>query len=144
MKGREVSTGDLLKGLARTADFKEYLNASIDAPGLPSFSEYIQEQCHRKGKTPRSIIKRSGIERTYGYQLFNSTRKPSRDKVLQLAIGFGLNVEETQNMLRIADKSILYPKIKRDAAILFCIVHEMGFAETQKALELYELQPLGE
>ena len=42
MKGREVSTGHLLKGLARTADFKEYLNASMDAHGQPAFQQHTE------------------------------------------------------------------------------------------------------
>ena len=61
---------------------------------------------------PAQVIERSQIERTYGHQLFNGTRRPSRDKVLQLALGLGLSVDETQRLLRAAGKSPLYPRLK--------------------------------
>lgn len=139
---KKISTGDLLESLYQTKNIDEYL--SHMGNDLPSFSDYIRDLCKRRGEMPQHIIKRSGIERTYGHQIFNSTRKPSRDKVIQLAIGFGMDAEETQKMLKIAEKNELYPRIKRDALLLYCIAHEMGFAETQKALERFNLQPLGE
>lgn len=141
---REISTGDLLKSLYKAGDIEEYFNDHMGVPERPSFSEYVKDLCKSRGEIPEHVIKRSGIDRTYGHQIFNHTRKPSRDKVIQLAIAFGLNVEETQKMLRVADKSELYPRVKRDAMLLYCITHEMGYEETQKALMLYKLQPLGE
>jgi transcriptional regulator with XRE-family HTH domain len=90
--------------------------------------------CLEKNEKIEHVIKRAGIERTYGYQLFNGTRNPSRDKVIQIALGLGLDVDETQKLLQVAKKSPLYVKIKRDAAIIYCIVHKMDFAKTQDML----------
>jgi len=140
----ETSTGDLLKTIYRAGTIDEYFMDHIGGRGLPSFSEYIKAICKRREDTVEHIIKRSGIERTYGHQIFNGTRKPSRDKVLQLALGFGMDVEETQRMLKIAEKNELYPRIKRDAMLLYCITHGKGYAETQEALKLYKLPVLGE
>lgn len=140
---KKNSTGDLFQSLYKAGNIDEYIN-QMDMPDLPSFSEYIRDLCKSRGETPQYIIKRSGIERTYGHQIFNGTRRPSRDKVIQLAIGFGLNVEETQKMLKISEKGELYPRIKRDAMLLYCINNQKGYAETQEALKLYDLQSLGE
>lgn len=85
---------------------------------------------------------RASTEHT-GHQLFNGTRKPSRDKVIQLAFGFGLDMEQTQQLLKAAQKSPLYPKIKRDAAILYCIMHEFDFVKTQKLLGSFDIETLG-
>ncbi len=137
-----MSTGDLLESLYKTKNINQYVD-QMNMPELPSFSDYVRELCQNSGKTPQHVIKRSGIERTYGHQIFNGTRKPSRDKVIQLALGFGLNVEKTQKMLKIAEKGELYPRIKRDAMLLYCIAHGMEYAETQNALKHFELQPLG-
>jgi len=92
---------------------------------------------------PEHIIKQSMIERTYGHQLFNGTRNPSRDKVVQLAFGFGLDVEGTQKLLVASQKSPLYPKIMRDAAILYCINHKKDILETQDLLQDLCLSLLG-
>ena len=92
---------------------------------------------------PARVIEQSQIERTYGHQLFNGTRRPSRDKVLQLAIGMGLNVEETQKLLRAAGKSPLYPRLRRDAVILFGIRKSFSIIDVQEALAKYRLTTLG-
>jgi transcriptional regulator with XRE-family HTH domain len=139
----KISTGDLLKSIYKTGNIDEYLK-QMDMSDLPSFSDYVRDLCKRRGEMPQHIIKRSGIERTYGHQIFNGTRRPSRDKVIQLAIGFGVDAEETQKMLKIAERNELYPRIKRDALLLYCITHGMGFTETQNALGRFDLQPLGE
>jgi hypothetical protein len=93
-------------------------------------------------KKPFKIYK-SGIAHTYGHQLFNGLRKPSRDKVIQIAFGFEMNYEEIQELLQAARKSLLYPKIERDAVIIFAIHKGLSVAETQKMLNELNLPVLG-
>ena len=107
------------------------------------FPDYIIQMCLDREEPREHVIKRSGINRTYGHQLFNGTRKPSRDKVIQLAIGFGLNIEQTQQLLKSAQESPLTPRVKRDAAILYCIMHHFDFSETQKLLVGFDMAVLG-
>ena len=95
------------------------------------------------GQVPERVIKMASIERTYGHQLFNGTRKPSRDKVIQLAFGFRLGVDEAQRLLKIAQKSLLYTKIKRDAVILYCLNNQKSIIETQSVLETLGLTLIG-
>jgi hypothetical protein len=110
---------------------------------IPLFHEYISKMCIERGEMREHVIKRSGIDRTYGHQLFNGTRKPSRNKVIQLALGLAIDVEETQMLLRIAEKTPLYPKIKRDAAIIYGIAHKMQVNEVQELLAHFNLEALG-
>ncbi len=84
-------TKDITMGLV-----EEHFLESIDPE--PSFCEYLDRLCEQTGKKRWQVIANSGIDRTYGYQLFNGTRKPSRDKAIQLAIGFELNVDQTQEL----------------------------------------------
>jgi transcriptional regulator with XRE-family HTH domain len=107
------------------------------------FHIHISNICNSNGQVPEQVIKRSGIERTYGHQLFNGTRNPSRDKVIQLAFGLELDVDGTQNLLKAAHMNSLYPKIKRDAVILYCIENKKDFFETQSALQTLDLTLLG-
>lgn len=132
----------LLKKLFNTPDLEIFMECNEQSMQVPPFHTYITEICEEKGEIPEHIIARSAINRTYGHQLFNGTRKPSRDKVIQLAIGFGLDFNETQKLLQVAQKSILYPKIKRDAAIIHCILHKQDIFETQAALQALEITPL--
>ena len=63
--------------------------------------------------------------------------------MIQLALGLGLNVEETQRLLRSAGKSQLYPRLKRDAVILYGIQKKLPILTLQECLTKYGLTLLG-
>ncbi len=142
-KAKESRTSTLLRKLFKTTDIAEFIEKSSAEMGIPPFHAYITNLCRTTGQVPEQVIHRAGIERTYGHQLFNGTRNPSRDKVIQLAFGLDLDLDGTQKLLQIAEKSPLYPKIKRDAAILFCISHCKDILETQSVLHSLGLSLLG-
>ena len=136
-------TSSLLRRLFNSPDLENFIEHNAGEMELPAFHVYITGLCSAAGQVPEQVIKRAGIERTYGHQLFNGRRNPSRDKVVQLAFGLELDVDGTQKLLQVAQKSALYPKIKRDAAILYCIQHRKDFLETQSVLQTLELTLLG-
>lgn len=142
-KMKEGSTSALLRRLLNTPDLEQFMECNASELEIPQFHAYISELCETAGMVQEQVIKQSGIERTYGHQLFNGTRKPSRDKVIQLAFGLKMDLEGTLKLLQIAQKSSLYPKIKRDAAILYCINHRMDIIETQNVLYSLGLTLLG-
>lgn len=140
---KKNSTSVLLRRLKNTQQLEKYLQSGAAASALPPFHIHISTLCKALGKVPEQVIKRSAIERTYGHQLFNGTRRPSRDKAIQLAFGLEQDLEGAQNLLRAAGKSPLYPKIKRDAAIIYCIHHHKDVFETQETLQALGLTLLG-
>jgi hypothetical protein len=137
------STSELLRRLFKTHDIVKFMENHSHEMGTPPFHDYISELCKTTGKIPGRVIKQASIERTYGHQLFNGIRKPSRDKVIQLAFGFELDFDGSQKLLQIAQKSMLYPRIKRDAAIIYCIVNHKNVLETQSVLHSLGLTLLG-
>lgn len=80
------------------------------------------------------MIRRGGIESSFGHRLFSGTRNPSRDTALQLAFGFGLNADETRLLLKVARAAALHPQVKRDAVIAYCLQYHRTFMETQQLL----------
>lgn len=142
-KAKESRTSTLLRKLFKTTDIAEFIEKNSAEMGIPPFYAYITNLCKTTGQAPERVIHRAGIERTYEHQLFNGTRNPSRDKVIQLAFGLDLDLDGTQKLLQIAEKSPLYPKIKRDAAILYCISHRKDILETQSVLHSLGLSLLG-
>ena len=139
----KARTSVLFKRLFRTRNLQTFLEQNEVSMDISDFSVYITKLCEQRTLVPERVIKQAQIERTYGHQLFNGIRKPSRDKVLQLAFGFGLTVEETQKLLRVACKGALYPKIKRDAVILYCLARQKNLFEAQDALAALGLTLLG-
>lgn len=139
-----ITTNTLLKRIVNSRDFREVLSENENAFQEISVSEYLKKLCEERGLIPEQVIKKAQIDRTYGHQIFNGTRIPSRDKLIRLAFGFGLSLEETQNLLKAAERSMLYSKIKRDAAIIFGISHKMSVMEVQYLLASIDVPLLGE
>lgn len=139
---KDITTDELLARLFKSTNLMDFLGDGV-IPQPPLFHEYLRQLCRDRGEIAERVIKRAGIDRTYGHQLFSGRRKPSRDKVIQLAFGFGLGVEGTQRLLKVARKPSLYPKLKRDAVVIYCLAQDMGIAEAQNVLADFELTALG-
>lgn len=143
-KATVTQTDALLEDLFKTASLSHFFERNEAAMGAQSFHEHLNSLCEEKGLVREHVIKRANLDRTYGHQIFRGIREPSRDKLIQLAFGFPLTVEETQKLLRAAGKSPLYPRLKRDAAILFCLNRRESIVEVGLLLHSLGLSPLGE
>ena len=110
---------------------------------MPQFQEYITELCRRRNEAPERVIGRANIENSFGHQIFSGRRKPSRDTVIQLAFGFEADVDTAQALLKYAGKSQLYPRVKRDAAIIYCLHNHISLIKTQMILHDLALPLIG-
>ena len=81
----------------------------------------------------KDVINKSQLNYTYGYQILNGTRKPTKDKLIQICFGMGATVKETNRILMLADAGGLYSKNRRDCVIMFAL---------NKGLSLQELNEL--
>jgi hypothetical protein len=125
-------------------NLERFMSGSSSGAAVPSFSGYINALLSKRDEPAERVINRADIERSFGHQLFSGRRKPSRDTAIQLAFGFEMGYEEAQELLRIARKSALYPKVKRDMVIIYCLHNGLGVVECQMALQKYGLPLLGE
>lgn len=142
-KAARVRTDTLMRRIFKASALEDVLRQNEGSMGQEAFTECLCRLCAAKGLVPEQAIRRSEIDRSYGHQLFNGTRQPSRDKVLQLAFGLSLTVDETQRLLRAAQRSPLYPRLKRDAVVLFALSKAMSIIEVQGLLTGQGLTPLG-
>lgn len=134
----KVDTRTLFNMLFKTSSITQFIQKNANEMQLPTFGEYIVSLCKKQGKVAEHIIKRGDIERSFGHQLFKGRKKPSRDTVIQLAFGFEADLETAQELLKHAGMSALYPRIKRDAVIIYCLHNNFSITETQNIL--YELK----
>lgn len=99
------------------------------------FHEYLYSLLKKQNLEIPDLIAGSCISKTYAYQFLNGERLPGRNIVLRMAFFLKLKVDETQRLLTLAGKSILYPKLHRDAAILFCLRKKMTLDEANFFLD---------
>ena len=102
-----LTTDTLQDKLVNGKSLKKILDSETDAFAEKSLPEYLRELCDERGLLPEQVIRKAQIDRTYGHQFFNGRRNPSRDKLIQLAVGFELSLDETQTLLKKAGKGVL-------------------------------------
>ncbi len=122
MKAQETTARleNLLKDVKDETAAKQYIDKYAGS-GYDSFAQYFNEYIGENGLVLSEIIDRSGISRNYAYNIVNGTRNPSRDKIIALCIGAGMNVSTCNRALKIAKEGALYPKDERDAHIIIGI-----------------------
>ena len=140
----EKTTHDLLKvlqNLDRADDLGEYISQAAGSESL-TFADYFCSLPCVRSHSNADLIRRSGIERTYYYQLINGTRRPGRDKVILLGLAAGLSVKEVQRALEISQLGILYAKNRRDSILIFALQNAINIDDTQELLLSYQEAPL--
>lgn len=110
-----------------------------------SLSEYLNELICKYDCKQSDIFKRAGMTgKSYGYDLFrDDKKKPSRDVLIRICIGFPLTIEEAQKVLRCGKVRPLYPRDERDAYILFALnkrysIDKLNELLYDQNLELFE------
>ena len=132
---QKKSTTELLKELENFSSFEEYKNANKDNLIDKSLSEYLCELISEKNLSKAEVIRKSELNENYAYQLFSGLKKsPSRDKLICLAAGMDLSVEETNSLLKLAAFLPLYPRTKRDSIIIMNINAQKSVIEINEAL----------
>ena len=139
-----VGTSTLLRRVFKATNLRSFMDENRQSLNMPVLSDYLETLCCERGMVREHVIKSAGIERCFGHQLFRGVRKPSRDNILRLAFGLGLNVDETQALLRVARKTPLYPRIMRDAVIINGLAHVGTVLKVQTMLSDLGMTLLGD
>lgn len=125
------STKELMN-LIKWAQREEFVDSireeSMDA------SEMMKDILAEKQIEIKRAIDMMLLEPSYGYQIFNGRRKPTRIILLRFAIIFELTMDETQQLLKMGQKQELYPRIRFDAAIIYAIEHYYSVEEVEDLL----------
>ena len=139
----QKDTTKILEELGLCPDFKSFYNENKDYMVSESLSTLLERLLEEKGLKKSVVIKRAELAEVYGYQIFSGLRVPERKKLLCLAIGMELNLEQVQTLLKCAGYSMLYVKIPFDSIVLFGICKRLSVVEINELLYEYGLETLG-
>ena len=78
------------------------------------------------------------MEKSYLYQILKGRRAPGREFLIHLSFLLKLNLDETQRLLKMANRQPLYPRLKKDAAVIYGITHKMDYEEYEELLQSLE------
>lgn len=143
---KKDKTGELLDILKKTkgkSDLSKYIDSrNLDKENI-ELSSYILKVCENRGYFKSDIIRNADIHRTYGYQILNGQKSPSRDKLLQICIGNKFSLEETNRTLTMANLGILYAKDARDSILIYSLVNKLNLMDTNTILDDHGFEVLG-
>lgn len=132
---RERLTGELLDQLLKAPSPEAYLDEGLTVDR--TLPEYLEQLRAEKGLKRSDIIRASDLNGTFVYDVFKGKSRLGRDNAIMLALGMGCTLLETQRLLRLDGVAELWPKVRRDAIIIWCVNH--GFTRLQTDEELYRL-----
>ena len=141
----QKTTEMLMNEIKNADDVDDFVSANEQEIQGLSLSGYLRELLEKYKLDKSEVFRRAGMsDNNYGYELFRSDeKKASRDKLIQICIGFPLTIEETQKVLRCGKVRPLYPRDERDAYILFALnkgydLPQLNDLLYEHALELFE------
>ena len=100
----------------------------------PTCAQVLQELLEQAGVSAPEWIAAADISKSYAYQVLRGERIPGRDILLRTALSLSLSLKETQRLLMVGGCGALYPKIRRDAAVIFALNQHMTLLETEDLL----------
>lgn len=132
------STQELLEVLTKSKSIQNYIDENDESFSDCTLSEYVNTLALKKNLSKSEVVRGSNLSTVYAYKIFSGERAPKRDKLLALAFGLKLDLDETQRMLKIGGAGALYPRIKRDSVIIFAIKEGLSLIDCNELL--YELE----
>lgn len=88
-----------------------------------SFAKYLQQLINKKGLKNSEVYATANISKQYFSKLLNGNIKPSKEKMLALAVGLKLNSDEMTDFLRFAGYAIS-PISQTDMVVEYFIRHK--------------------
>lgn len=140
----QKDTTEILKQLQLCGDFKTFYDENKDYMVNKSLAQLLEQLLQETGMTKAKAIKNAEMSEMYGYHIFAGTRTPERGKVLALAIGMGLNIDQVQLLLKTAGYSTLYAKRPFDSIVLYGIVKKLTVPQINELLYDYGMETLGQ
>lgn len=130
------TTENLMARLEEACTLDGYL-AELKASGKQApatLSAYLDTLLAAQPLTRPEVIREAGLNATFGYQVFQGTRRITRNNALLLSRALGYTLTQTQRLLALANQGRLAPQDPRDAVVIWCIRHGLSCQRTDEEL----------
>lgn len=141
----EKPTAELMETLqgADPAGVKLFVEENF-AQGQPDFVSYMDALLAQKRMKRQEVLLRANLPQKYGYKLLSGeSHTTDRDKILRICFAMELSLKQTQRALKLYGMSELYPKNKRDVALIVALGRRLYDIDlVSEELEAQGLAPL--
>ncbi len=136
-------TSEILEELGLCQEFKTFYQENKEYMVTQSLAQLLTQLLEQTGMEKPQIVKKSEIAEVYVYQIFSGLRVPTRRKLLALAVGMELNLEQVQMLLKCAGYPRLYVKRPADSVVIFGICNHLTVRKINEMLFEYGLETIG-
>lgn len=119
-----IKTLDLEKKVREESEFDEKAVMENKAPDIHIL---LNKHLVEKNVQHTDLIRALNVERSYGYQLLNGKRIPTRDQLIKIGLFLKLDYDEVQRLLKTAKKDILYARDMTDAKVIYAVEHNLEY-----------------
>ena len=133
----EKSTMNLMKEVTTASEIDKFLKDNDKYMNAPSdIAEYLNDIIKKKGLKKSDIIRESGLNKQYFYEILSGKKGKAfkQNTVLSIAIAMKMSLEETQRLLKICKAGELYSKKRRDSIIIWGISHQKTLSDIEQLL----------
>ncbi len=124
----------LLRELKETEDLAGCLQRNQARFRHQTVAEGLTNVYKTRSISKAELARRSDVSLVYLHQVFAGRRMPSRDRLLGLCVGMRTTLDETQMLLQLAVYAPLCPCNRRDAILIYGIVHHHTLADLREEL----------
>ena len=139
----QKDTSEIVEELGLCPDFQTFYDENKNYMVSDTLAQLLADLLESKGLKKAQVIKNAELSEVYGYQIFSGIRVPERKKLLSLAVGMKLNIEQVQQLLKCAGYSPLYVKLPFDSILLYGLCKELSVVQINELLYEYGLETLG-
>jgi len=139
-----MNTEELTNKLKEYDNLDDFMQENSSEFDENAFKNYLDELLRQKGTLSiTSLANECGISVPYAHELFKGRKNaPRKDKLLRLAFGLMLNLDETNRLLTLGGAAELRAKVRRESIIIFCINKSLSMEKADEILHQYNLTTL--
>ena len=115
----DILNKKLYQDISFTDFFDENAKDFLDIP----LSRYLKALINERNYSKAQVIRDSGINRRFFFDILADKRKPTRNYVLRIFIALQTPLKNVQWLLRATGYAQLYARDRRDSVIIYCINH---------------------
>ena len=119
------NTSDLQTELFAAPNLSCFLSANHEQFVEENFASMLQDLFVKSELSKAALAKRALTSEVYLYKIFSGERTPSRDRTICICYGLSATLEETQDLLKRSGFAELYVRNRRDAIIMYGLVHKI-------------------
>lgn len=133
----------LIEELKLSPDFARFYDENREYMVSGTLSDHLTALRLSKGLTRAEAARRAEMSEDYVGQIFSGLRHPERSKLLALAVGLGLNLDEVQTLLKYAGYATLVVRVPRDSVIIYGFCRGLTVPQINSLLFQYGFDTLG-